>query len=68
MPLDYFLWTTLKDMVYRKPTTTPENIEKRIREACSMLATETIQSLVSSLINRLHQCINVNGHYFEQLR
>ncbi|KOC63955.1 hypothetical protein WH47_01270, partial [Habropoda laboriosa] len=67
-PLDYFLWSTLKDMVYREPPTTPENMKERIREACSMLATETIQSAVSSLINRLHQYINVNGHHFKHLR
>ncbi|KZC14537.1 hypothetical protein WN55_07267, partial [Dufourea novaeangliae] len=67
-PLNYFLWGTLKDIVYREPTTTPENMKERIREACSILAAETIQSAVSSLIDRLHQCINVNGHHFEHLR
>ncbi|KZC05884.1 hypothetical protein WN55_06673 [Dufourea novaeangliae] len=67
-PLNYFLWGTLKDMVYREPITTPENMKERIREACSMLAAGTIQNAVSSLINRLHQCINMNEHHFEHLR
>ncbi|KZC11450.1 hypothetical protein WN55_02624 [Dufourea novaeangliae] len=55
-------------MVYRETTTTPENMKERIRKACSILAAETIQSAVFSMINRLHQCINVNGHHFEHLR
>ncbi|KZC09797.1 hypothetical protein WN55_01330, partial [Dufourea novaeangliae] len=50
------------NMVDREPTTAPENIKERIHEACSVLAPETIQSAVSSLINRLYQCIKVNGH------
>ncbi|KZC04452.1 hypothetical protein WN55_04258, partial [Dufourea novaeangliae] len=67
-PLEYFLWDALKDMVHREPTITPENMKERIREAFSMLATETIQSAASSLINKLHQCSNVNGYHFEHLR
>ncbi|KZC04632.1 hypothetical protein WN55_00707, partial [Dufourea novaeangliae] len=67
-PLDYFLWGILKDTMYPEPTTTLENMKARIRVACSMLDAETIQSAVSSLINRLHQCINMNAHHFEHLR
>ncbi|KZC06104.1 hypothetical protein WN55_07431 [Dufourea novaeangliae] len=66
--MDRSWWETLKDMVYREPTTRPENMKERIREACSMLGAKIIQSIVSSLINRPHQCINVNGQHFEHLR
>ena len=39
---DYFLWGTLKNMVYREPATTPENMEERIREAPITFGAETI--------------------------
>ena len=66
-PLDYFLWGILKDTVYRAPPTTAENMKQRIREACIMLDADTIQNAVSSLVYRLHHCINVNGYHFEHL-
>lgn len=66
-PLDYFLWGALKDIVYRVPPTTEENMQQRIREACTALAPETIQDATLSFINRLNYCIHVNGHHFEHL-
>ena len=62
--LDYFLWGTLKDTVCREPPTTPENMKRRIREACITLSADMIQNAVSSLVYRLHHCINANGYIY----
>ncbi|KZC13156.1 hypothetical protein WN55_05777 [Dufourea novaeangliae] len=67
-PIDFSLWGTLKDKVYFNPPMTQENMKQRIPQACDDTVTsETIENGVSTLRNRLHHCIEIEGRQFEHL-
>ncbi|EZA54505.1 hypothetical protein X777_05484, partial [Ooceraea biroi] len=42
-PLDFFLWETLKDMVYKEEPTTPQIMRQRIIEACASITLDVIR-------------------------
>lgn len=66
-PLDFFLWGCIKDVVYRDIPTTPEDMQERIVLACNSLQQATLEAVNNSFIQRVHQCIGVQGHHFEHL-
>lgn len=67
-PLDFFLWGTLKEIVYKQRPTTVNDVQRRIREAVAHL-NET--NFVSNAINHLEAvyttCIAQNGGHIENL-
>lgn len=65
--LDYFLWGYVKDLVYRIPPTTPENMRERIREAFNTVTPLMLENVNRSLTNRLNLCLQQNGRVFEYL-
>ncbi|EZA58502.1 hypothetical protein X777_14661 [Ooceraea biroi] len=66
-PLDFFLWGTLKDMVYKEEPTTPQIMRQRISEACASITPDVIRRANQSVIKRIQCCIDSNSHYFEHL-
>ncbi|KZC06780.1 hypothetical protein WN55_07912 [Dufourea novaeangliae] len=42
-PLDFFLWGALKNAVYQKIPTVPENMKQQIITACARINSETIR-------------------------
>ncbi|EZA49180.1 hypothetical protein X777_12589 [Ooceraea biroi] len=64
--LDYFLWGTVKNDVYREPPTTVEDMRERIINACAAITPDMLQNANRSFIKRLRSCIENDGRQFEQ--
>jgi len=63
--LDFFLWETLKNIVYQEVPTTPKNMKQRIIATYATISPQVLRSVRASGIERLQCCINANGHHFE---
>lgn len=66
-PLDFFLWGTLKENVYRDVPTTPEDMKQRIVAACGDITPDVLRRVRHSLRHRLQLCAANDGHHFEHL-
>ena len=64
-PCDFFLWSALKDAVYRNnPTALDESLNS---VACDSISVEALQDMVSTFIVRLRHLIVSNGEHFEKI-
>lgn len=66
-PSDFYLSSHLKQIVYQKVPTTPENMMERIRNACRAVNRETLIQCHESFIRRIDKCVEIDGHHFEHL-
>lgn len=68
-PLDYYLWSTVKNKVYEITVRTREELVLRIQEACNEIRQDPDQILraIQSLHRRCRKCIEVGGNHFEQM-
>ena len=66
-PLDFFLWETIKEYVYRMPINTVQELSDRIDEALATITPEMIQRSRENLIRRAQLCIEMGGGHFEHL-
>lgn len=65
-PLDFFLWGTVKENVYREPVRSRDDLIQRIEMACNQITAEHRLDAVRSVTTRCHACIAARGHHFEQ--
>lgn len=65
-PLDFFLWGTLKALVYKTPIQNIEDLQERITTAIAEIRPEQILKAVLSVEKRVLKCLEVNGQQFEQ--
>ncbi|KYN08431.1 hypothetical protein ALC62_00585 [Cyphomyrmex costatus] len=63
--LDYYLWGTIKDLVYRERPTTAEDMKNRIRQAIQSLDSAEIRRATDDFQRRVTACINARGEHFE---
>lgn len=63
---DFFLWGYLKDVVFRDPPTTRENMMVRITNACREISPNTLRACVENFAKRIRLCRDHQGHNFEQ--
>jgi len=67
-PMDFYLWGTLKDVVYRKkPTMVGDLHAEIIRAACAAIPTNTLTEVAQSTVRRCNRCLAANGNHFEHL-
>lgn len=68
-PLDYFLWGTLKNMVYSRPVNEEPELWRRIQDAVVILRNdvEMIQRVQFNFLRRVDLCIRMNGGHFEHM-
>lgn len=66
-PCDYFLWGTLKDIVYCNNPSTLEELEEAICQACVSISGDTLQRVTDNFILRLRHLCSVKGAHFETL-
>lgn len=68
-PLDYFLWGSLKTLVYSRPINNEEELWGRIQNAVNILKNdaELMQRVNLNFLRRINLCTYVNGGHFEQL-
>lgn len=68
-PLDFYLWSELKRLVYTEEARSREELKQRIVDAFDVVRsdTETLRSLKNNLQKRAHLCLEKNGRHFEHL-
>jgi hypothetical protein len=66
-PLDFFLWGTIKEYVYRVPINTVEELNNRIIEAFAIITPEMVDRSRHSFIRRAQLCIEMDGGHFEHV-
>jgi len=64
-PLDFYLWGHLKAVVYEVPTTTPDDLQERIRTACAQIRNETFIRVRHSMVHRAQLCVAAEGRHIE---
>jgi len=67
-PLDFYLWGVCKDMVYKTPVHTREDLMNGINNAFEILKNNPnqIRSATRAVLKRCRMCRSHNGHHFEQ--
>ena len=67
-PVDFWFWGTVKAKVYHNfiPTTL-EALEERIRSVIAQFTPHEVSAALSSLVCRLHVCVDSNGERFEHM-
>jgi len=66
-PLDFYLWGTLKDVVYRRKPATLGDLRTEIRAACAAIPINTLTEVAQSTARRCNRCLAANGNHFEHL-
>jgi len=66
-PLDFYLWGTLKAVVYRKKPVTPGDLRAKIRVAPATIPINTLTEVAQSTACRCNRCLAANGNHFEHL-
>jgi len=65
--LDFYLWVTLKDVVYHKKPATLGDLRAEIRAACAAFPMNTLTEVAQSTARRCNRCLAANGNPFEHL-
>ncbi|EZA61385.1 hypothetical protein X777_12292 [Ooceraea biroi] len=66
-PLDFFLWSTIKQYVYHERIDSREELQNKIIEAFAIVTPEMVHNTQRSLLRRARLCIECNGGHFEHL-
>ena len=66
-PLDFWLWTELKEKVYRNNPKTLEDLQRFITVEINNITPALLQRTFNNLIKRVTKCREVNGLRFEDL-
>lgn len=66
-PLDFYLWGTLKNIVYRRKPATLAALREEIETACAAIAEDTFANVARTVVQRTQKCVDAHGVHFEQL-
>ena len=68
-PMDFFLWSEVKRLVYTEEARSVEQLKQRIIAAFDQVKRNTVvlNKLKENIQKRAHLCIEENGRQFEQL-
>jgi len=66
-PLDFYLWGSLKDDVYRRKLATLDDLRENIAVLCAAIMLDTLQNVVHAAVRRLRQCLDADSGHFEHL-
>ena len=67
-PLEFYLWGSLKDDVYRSKPATRDDLRESIAMSCAAVTLDTLQNVVHAAVQRVRQCLDADGGHFENLR
>ena len=67
-PIDFFLWGFLKNKVYVTKPETIDELQVAIERECAQIPNEMILDVCDSVASRCQQCLDQNGHPFENRR
>jgi hypothetical protein len=66
-PPDFFLWSFLKDSVYRNEPRTMENLKRSITACIQEIDGLMLQRVAGNMMKRVEMCNTVNGQHFQNL-
>lgn len=66
-PLDFFLWGTIKDKVYKEKPYNVEDLKIKIRAAVREIRHNTLLKVQTEILRRCQLCVQENGGHFETL-
>jgi len=64
---DFFLWSYLKDTVYRSNPRDLKQLKANITRAIEEVNETTLRKVASNMVKRVVKCIEMNGHHFQHL-
>lgn len=64
-PLDFFLWGHLKDKVYATRPAAVAALRVAIERECAQIPNEMLLDVCGSIASLYQQCLDHNGHQFE---
>ena len=64
---DFFLWSYLKDTVYRSNPRDLKQLKVNITRAIEDVNERTIRKVARNMVKRVDKCIEMNGHHFQHL-
>ncbi|PNF29413.1 hypothetical protein B7P43_G07048 [Cryptotermes secundus] len=67
-PLDFYLWGTLKDEVYRQKPATLNTLQETIEVSCAAIKLDTLTAIVRSAVWRHQRCLAADGGHFEHVQ
>ena len=65
--LDFYLWDTLKDVVYRKKLATLAVLWEETETACAAIHVDTLFNVAQAVVRRNQKCLDTDGNHFEHL-
>jgi hypothetical protein len=66
-PLDFYLWGSLKDVVYCRKRPTLEMLREEAETACASIPVDTLATDAHALVLWTQKCLQANGGHFEHL-
>lgn len=66
-PLDFFLWGSLKNKIYKQNINNLEELRANILNGFASLERRDIQRAVNNIRRRINLCLRENGSHFEHL-
>lgn len=64
-PLDFFLWGTLKNEVYKTPSRNIEHLKEKIRIACRNIGVDVLENVKRAIKKRFEKCLAEEGGHIE---
>jgi hypothetical protein len=64
---DFFLWSYLKDTVYRSNPRALKQLKMNITRAIEEVNEGTLRKVAWSMVKRVDKCIEMSGHHFQHL-
>ena len=66
-PLDFYLWGTLKDVVYRRKLASLAVLWEEIETACAAIHVDTFVNVAQAAVRHNQKCLDTDGNHFEHL-
>jgi hypothetical protein len=64
---DFFLWSYLKDTVYRSNPRDLKQLKMNVTRAIEEVDEGTLRKVARNMVKRVDKCIEMNGHHFQHL-
>ena len=66
-PLDYYLWSAVKDLCYADKPETIDDLKDNIREAIGEIQLHTIDNVLKNWTDRLGYCMSSRGSHLNEI-
>jgi hypothetical protein len=66
-PLDFYLWGSLKEVVYHRKPSTLEKLQEEIETSHATIPVDTSAMVAHALVRQIQKCLQANGGDFEHL-